>query len=117
MAWSQARGSMREDGEQAEGAREVAGELDLTPYIHTSAPAVPETFSLERAYALFRALGARHLTVVDAHNRVKGVVTRKDLLGFRLDEAVDRAQAAGLLPSALSASSSRLRAWHHPGSP
>jgi chloride channel 7 len=38
---------------------------------------VPETFSLERAYALFRSLGARHLTVVDQHNRVKGVVTRK----------------------------------------
>lgn len=60
-----------------DGAREVEGELDLTPYIHTSAPAIPETFSLERAYLLFRSLGARHLTIVDQHNRVKGIVTRK----------------------------------------
>lgn len=55
----------------------MEGELDLTPYIHTSAPAIPETFSLERAYLLFRSLGARHLTIVDQHNRVKGIVTRK----------------------------------------
>ena len=26
---------------------------------------------------LFRSLGLRHLTVVDAHNRVKGILTRK----------------------------------------
>ncbi|KAK9840815.1 hypothetical protein WJX81_006821 [Elliptochloris bilobata] len=117
LAVLQARGTPGGNGEQVASACEVEGELDLTPYIHTSAPAVPETFSLERAYALFRSLGARHLTVVDAHNRVKGVVTRKDLLGYRLDEAVDRAQAAGVLPSSLSASSSRLRAWRSPGSP
>lgn len=64
-------------GGGGDGAREVEGELDLTPYIHMSAPAIPETFSLERAYLLFRSLGARHLTIVDQHNRVKGIVTRK----------------------------------------
>ena len=47
--------------------------------------------SLERAYILFRNMGLRHLIVVDEHNRVKGIVTRKDLLGFKLDEAVGRA--------------------------
>lgn len=46
--------------------------------------------SLERAYILFRNMGLRHLVVVDEHNRVKGIVTRKDLLGFKLDEAVGR---------------------------
>ena len=47
--------------------------------------------SLERAYIMFRTMGLRHMLVVDEHNRVKGIVTRKDLLGFRLDEAVSKA--------------------------
>jgi len=47
--------------------------------------------SLERAYIMFRNMGLRHLLVVDEHNRVKGIVTRKDLLGFKLDEAVGKA--------------------------
>lgn len=47
--------------------------------------------SLQRAYILFRNMGLRHLVVVDEHNRVRGIVTRKDLLGFKLDEAVGRA--------------------------
>ena len=51
--------------------------LDLTPYINTSAACVPETFSLERTYMVFKALGLRHLVVVDSHNHVKGIVTRK----------------------------------------
>jgi chloride channel 7 len=52
---------------------------------------VQESMSLERAYIMFRNMGVRHLLVVDEHNRVKGIVTRKDLLGFKLDEAVSRA--------------------------
>jgi CBS-domain-containing membrane protein len=52
---------------------------------------VQETMSLERTYILFRNMGLRHLVVVDEHNRVRGIVTRKDLLGFKLDEAVGRA--------------------------
>ena len=73
---------------------EIDPELDLTPYINTSAPAVPLGFSLGRAYALFVTLGLRHLVVVDAHNRVRGILSRKDLLGFRLDEAAARTAAA-----------------------
>ena len=41
------------------------------------------------------AHGCRHLVVVDEHNRVRGMVTRKDLLGYRLDEAVQRARTGG----------------------
>ncbi len=33
-------------------------------------------------------MGLRHLTIVDDTNRVRGMVTRKDLMGYRLDEAV-----------------------------
>lgn len=67
--------------------------LDLTPYINMAAHRVPETFSVERAYLLFSTMGLRHLVVVDENNRVRGIVTRKDLLGYRLDEAVMRARS------------------------
>ena len=69
--------------------------LDLTPYINMAAYRVPESFSVERAYVLFSTMGLRHLVVVDERNRVGGIVTRKDLLGYRLDEAVMRARSGG----------------------
>ena len=51
--------------------------LDLRPYINSSAAAIQESFSLDRTYVVFRTLGLRHLVVVDRHNHVKGIVTRK----------------------------------------
>eukprot|EP00879_Flechtneria_rotunda_P016612 GHRR01017382.1.p1 GENE.GHRR01017382.1~~GHRR01017382.1.p1 ORF type:complete len:460 (+),score=151.82 GHRR01017382.1:797-2176(+) len=66
----------------------LAQTVDLTPYVNSSALRVQEAMSLERAYILFRNMGLRHLVIVDEHNRVKGIVTRKDLLGYKLDEAV-----------------------------
>ena len=51
--------------------------VDLRPYMNTSPTPVPETFSLDRAYRIFTQLGLRHLVVVDPHNHVKGIVTRK----------------------------------------
>lgn len=77
-------------------------ELDLTPYINFSAYKVSETFSLERAYILFSTMGLRHLVVVDERNRVRGIITRKDLLGFKLDEAVERARIGDLGPTRTS---------------
>jgi len=68
-------------------------EIDLTPYINFSAVKVAKNFSVERAYIMFSTMGLRHLVVVDDRNRVRGIITRKDLLGFRLDEAVERAKA------------------------
>lgn len=64
--------------------------LDLRPYINNSSLAVHESFSAERTYILFSTMGLRHLVVVDDHNRVKGIITRKDLLGYRLDAAAER---------------------------
>lgn len=47
---------------------------------------IPSTFSLHRAYILLRTLGLRQLVVTNEHNQVVGVVTRKDLMPFALDE-------------------------------
>ena len=69
----------------------AAATVDLVPYTNASAFKCQDTVALERAYILFRSMGLRHLAVVDSRNRVRGMVTRKDLLGYRLDEAVARA--------------------------
>ena len=59
--------------------------IDLRPYMNTSPTPIPETFSLDRAYRMFTQLGLRHLVVVDHHNHVKGIVTRKVSSTLRLD--------------------------------
>jgi len=51
---------------------------------------MPEKFSLKRTYVIFRTLGLRHLTIVDDRNVVKGIITRKDLMGFNLQERLSR---------------------------
>ncbi|KAL8619446.1 hypothetical protein ACOMHN_011797 [Nucella lapillus] len=64
--------------------------LDLTQYINDSAMSIPERFSLQRTYVLFRTLGLRHLTVVSTHSEVVGVVTRKDLMGYSMVEKLSK---------------------------
>jgi len=81
-------GSAAADTGQTEGGREI----DLQPYVNTSALTVDEGFSAERTYILLRTLGLRHITIVDRGNHPKGMITRKDLLGYRLDEAVQQFQ-------------------------
>nr|XP_014432999.2 chloride channel protein C-like [Pelodiscus sinensis] len=60
--------------------------INLEPYINKSAVSVQAHFSLQRTYIIFRTLGLRHLTVVDLQNRVVGIITRKDLMSFQLEE-------------------------------
>ena len=59
-------------------------------------------YSLHRTYTLFRTLGLRHLMVVDIRNKVRGIITRKDLLPFKISEKImdlayidDRTEADG----------------------
>ncbi|XP_074866365.1 H(+)/Cl(-) exchange transporter 7 isoform X1 [Carettochelys insculpta] len=58
--------------------------MDLSEFMNPSPYTVPEEASLPRVFKLFRALGLRHLVVVDNHNEVVGLVTRKDLARYRL---------------------------------
>lgn len=52
--------------------------IDLRPYRNPSPYVVYENCSIERAYRLFRALGLRHLPVINYKNHIVGIITRKD---------------------------------------
>ena len=52
-------------------------------------PKVDKDFSLYRTYVIFRTLGLRHLVVVNVHNQVVGLITRKDLMPFKMQERLE----------------------------
>ncbi|NXC44288.1 CLCN7 protein, partial [Penelope pileata] len=58
--------------------------IDLSEFMNPSPYTVPQEASLPRVFKLFRALGLRHLVVVNNCNEVMGMVTRKDLARYRL---------------------------------
>ena len=39
-------------------------------------------------YLLFRTMGLRHLPVIDGDNQPIGMITRKDLMAFNIDESI-----------------------------
>ncbi|KAG2454447.1 hypothetical protein HYH02_001466 [Chlamydomonas schloesseri] len=53
--------------------------IDLRPYMNRSPLTIRKDCSAARAHQVFLNLGLRHLLVVDAHNHVVGIITRKDL--------------------------------------
>ncbi|XP_019643781.1 PREDICTED: H(+)/Cl(-) exchange transporter 7-like [Branchiostoma belcheri] len=63
---------------------EMECSIDLRPYMNPAPYTVSEDASLHRVFRLFRALGLRHLVVVNKDNLVMGIVTRKDLARYRL---------------------------------
>jgi len=67
-----------------------AGQLNLAEFVNRSSLPLPHWFSLHRTYLIFRTLGLRHLTVVDGDNKVVGILTRKDLMGFNIDEKLKK---------------------------
>lgn len=68
--------------------------LDLRPYANTAPYTVNETASIQRTYRLFRTLGLRFLCVVNHHNQVVGIITRKDLLPHSLQDSLLRGRNA-----------------------
>jgi len=72
---------------QAAATRATEGiTINLRPFVNSSAMSVHGRFSLHRTYNIFRSLGLRNLVVVDDNFRVEGIVTRKDLMGFSIEE-------------------------------
>uniref|UniRef100_A0A1B6JQE8 Chloride channel protein n=1 Tax=Homalodisca liturata TaxID=320908 RepID=A0A1B6JQE8_9HEMI len=62
---------------------EMNQSLDLRPFMNPSPYCVQMNSSLPRVFRLFRALGLRHLIVINDTNEVVGMVTRKDLAKYR----------------------------------
>ena len=62
--------------------------VDLSPFVNSSALSVNAMFSLHRGYSLLRHMGARHMTVVNHHNQVVGIVTRKDVIGSHVEDRI-----------------------------
>ncbi|ROT66083.1 putative H(+)/Cl(-) exchange transporter 7 [Penaeus vannamei] len=58
--------------------------VDLRPFINPSPYSVMACTALPRVFNLFRALGLRHLIVINDNNEVVGMVTRKDLVKYRV---------------------------------
>lgn len=64
--------------------------MTLAPYIDQSSYRIPPTFSLERGFNLFRAMGLSHITVVDKDNQVVGILSRKDLTNMNISRALEK---------------------------
>ena len=58
--------------------------IDLRPFMNPSPYTLQHSATLPRTFRLFRALGLRHLTVVNDTNEVIGIITRKDVARFRI---------------------------------
>ncbi|XP_029658020.1 H(+)/Cl(-) exchange transporter 7 isoform X1 [Octopus sinensis] len=56
--------------------------IDLTSFMNPGAYTVSDCATYSRIFRLFRALGLRHVTVINAEHQVCGIVTRKDLARF-----------------------------------
>ncbi|KAE9413812.1 hypothetical protein Angca_007086, partial [Angiostrongylus cantonensis] len=57
--------------------------MDLEPFIHPHPHRVPLNASLSFIFQLFRGLGLRYLAVVNDENKLRGIITRKDVARFR----------------------------------
>ncbi|KAL6724706.1 hypothetical protein Aduo_019570 [Ancylostoma duodenale] len=57
--------------------------MDLEPFIHPHPHRVPLNASLPFIFQLFRGLGLRYLAVVNDENKLRGIITRKDVARFR----------------------------------
>ncbi|XP_039315677.1 H(+)/Cl(-) exchange transporter 7 [Solenopsis invicta] len=58
--------------------------VDLRHFMNPSPYTVQHSATLPRTFRLFRALGLRHVPVVNDTNEVIGIITRKDVARFRI---------------------------------
>jgi chloride channel 7 len=65
------------------GVEEERYWIDLRPFMHQSPHRVSLNSSLGSIFRLFRGLGLRHIFVVNDDNRLRGVITRKDIARFK----------------------------------
>jgi len=58
--------------------------VDLRPIMNPTPTTILHSTSMPQMFNLFRALGLRHMLVLNDNNEVVGMVTRKDLARFRV---------------------------------
>ena len=58
--------------------------VDLRPVMNHTPTTILHSTSMPQMFNLFRALGLRHMIVLNDNNEVVGMVTRKDLARFRV---------------------------------
>lgn len=66
--------------------QDVDQKVNVIPYTNQAVYIIPEHATVLRCYALFRSMGLRHLPVVDVDSKLKGIITRKDLLFSHVHE-------------------------------
>jgi len=57
--------------------------INFKTFYHTSPHRVPLNVSLDSIFRLFRGLGLRFLFVVNDENKLRGIITRKDIARFK----------------------------------
>jgi chloride channel 7 len=57
--------------------------VNLKPFLHPSPHRVPLNASLDSVFISFRGLGLRYIFVVDDENKLRGIITRKDIARFK----------------------------------
>lgn len=57
--------------------------IDLKPFINNTPYSAYDTSYYPKIFGLFRALGLRHLVIVNRNNEVVGMITRKDIARYR----------------------------------
>ena len=64
--------------------QEISYTIDLNHIMNPNPYSVAYNFTFNRTFRLFRALGLRHLCVVNDRNQVVGIITRKDIANFKV---------------------------------
>ena len=64
--------------------------IDLMDYADRSPLTVFPHTTVARAYSILRKLGLRHLIVIERNGKVSGIITRKDLMLYKLVDSHER---------------------------
>jgi len=59
--------------------------VDIRAYMDTAPYTADESSSIQRVYRYFRTMGLRHLTILNQHHVVTGIITRQDIVEHRLE--------------------------------
>jgi predicted transcriptional regulator len=62
--------------------------IDLSAYTNTSAFTIVDSFSIERAFLLFRTMGLRHLVVLGDSHQAIGILTRHEMMGHHIETSL-----------------------------